>query len=46
MLSEEDFVPSATTKVFCSPTKDQADVLVPNCSRLNVQSVATPTVLL
>ncbi len=46
MLSEEDFVLSAITKVFCSLTKDQADVLAPNCSRLNAQSVATPTALL
>ena len=46
MLLEEDFVLSAITKVFCSQTKGQADVLAPNCSLLNVQSVATPTALL
>ena len=46
MPLEEDFALSAITKVFCLLIKDQADVLAPNYSRLNVQSVATPTALL
>jgi len=46
MPSNEGFVPNVIIKASSLPTKDQEDARAPNCSLLNVRSVAMPTVLL